>query len=184
MFAFDGIVHDEVDMDGDDGDDDDGADGDDHGPLESTELDRIPVIQEELKKHELAHFHKELAGDPLGGARPFMDAFGELKRGKKDYPRNNRFCAVVDMRGDGSGDDQKKDEDPKGKKAENECGKADLLLFQNNDTVNTGDNTALGYFHRAKNCIIPDKASKDGTAKMNAMSIGPHLTVCGWNRTI
>jgi len=188
-FQYDTVfLHDELnDVDPDDGGmtSDDGDDDEDHKVSDVEEvkhMEKFENIVEGIQNRGLKHQTVTLAAkEPLReGARPFAQTFGKLKLDKKveDYPRNCRFCSVVDLRGN-TLDEQKQDD--------LECGKAEVVMFESAqrqgdhdklDEVKTASNTALGYFHRAKACIIPDfKDKAKDKAPLDSMTLGPHFTL-------
>merc|ERR1712048_32076 len=60
-----------------------------------------------------------------------------------------------------------------------EIGDNNALIFESANSCNevkTSSNSAMGYFNRAKTCIIPDSKDVEG-AKMDALSSGPHFTL-------
>ena len=171
VFAFDELVAVEDDDEEDDQDadaDEDGGDDDEKGDGK-VKIDDIAGVVKELETLSLAYQPVAMSGRE--NARDLMEGFKEIqnqkiKDGAKDYPRNNRLCGLTDMRSK-SDDDAKKDEE-------------NSLMFESANSCNevkTSSNSAMGYFHRAKACIIPDAADAEG-AKMEAMSQGPHFTVC------
>lgn len=184
----------EEDADADDDDDDDDADADDDdtgGSEKKIEtIDSLSEIKQGLEKCNLVHEQIKLAGadatSQRQGARILNEAFSKIEAHKQkeenlsDYPRNKRMCSIVDMRsgGDAASDDAKDD----AKSDDKDPNPADVLMFESAKgpgdcaKVPTHDNTAMGYFHRAKSVIIPD-AEKSGAGKMNATTSGPHFTV-------
>lgn len=143
----------------------------------NIDIDSLPQIQEDLTKIQLSYAVADLSKsqhDKDRGARALKEPFDNLKRdilkggGAKMYPRNHRFCSVLDLRSNQGGDD----------------GQKSVVMFESYkgiepekwNYVPPGDNTSFGYFHRAKSCIIPGTTKKQ-KAKMTAMSGGPHMTV-------
>ena len=180
VFAFDELVEEEDDEEEeDDPDADADGDGDDEEKGdEGVKIDDIAGVVEELKKLKLAY--KPVAMSGRKNARDLMEGFNEVQNQKKgdakDYPRNHRLCGLMDMR------PLKVLKRPK----DEEIGDNNALIFESANSCNevkTSSNSAMGYFNRAKTCIIPDAADAEG-AKMEALSSGPHFTVCKRQRAL
>jgi len=161
VFAFDGLIDklddsdDPHDADDDDDDDEDDGSDDEYKGVDGSDVaaGTLDEIKGELDKLKLKHV--TVNESMRVGYRPLMDAFQELQKQKKEYPRNHRFCSVVDLR---DGSDQK----------------AGVVLFETPDNVPTGSNTSLQYFDRAKAGIVP---STDPKQAVNSVCKGPQMTL-------
>ena len=163
-----------------DEDDDDEDEDADNGGSEGTTKSKIPPIKETLTANNMPFESLKWDKADISKQRVLGGAFENMKGKSKNktFPRFNRFCSVLDLRGDDKGKDDEKKED---------SDEHNLFVFEAEEKSKMIHKPvmALNFFHNSKTNIIPDPNASDepdidqnDEPTLASGTLGPQIMVC------